>query len=372
MAASTDRATHSRTRMELQAVLQTLPEAVFLLDANSRIVDVNPAAEQLIGQAEQELLGEEAEVLSSRIMGPAVSSTRPPIVARALEGEQVRHERRIFQAGTSRESVEVMVSGSPMYDTSHRLLGALIVIEDISEISALQKQVASSERHFAVGQMTAGLAHDFNNILATISDALCVLQMERNRSQRDRAMLTIITNAVHRGSEIVNNIREYLRGNWPLRSRVDVQRLLEEVLLLSQPMLEMHPHIKVQHELNEGCEVDANAPELRRVFTNLALNAVDAMPQGGTLTVRCARNGERVIVSVEDTGTGIPAAARNRIFSPYFTTKAKGTGLGLSGARSAIQAQGGDIRFESSPGKGTTFFISLPVATERAQELRAA
>ena len=105
-----------------------------------------------------------------------------------------------------------------MYYPSQRLLGALIVIEDVTELSALQEQVASSERHFAVGQMTAGLAHDFNNVLGTISQAVYVLEMAaRDRSEADRTMLSIINNAVRRGAEIVNNIREYLRGHCEVR-----------------------------------------------------------------------------------------------------------------------------------------------------------
>ncbi len=134
-----------------------------------------------------------------------------------------------------------------MYYPSKRPLGALIVIEDVTELSALQQQVASSERHFEVGQMTAGLAHDFNNVLGTISQAVYVLGTGAERSESDRNMLSIINNAVRRGAEIVNNIREYLRGNREVRSRVDMRQLLEEVLQMAQPVLEMHPEIKVIH-----------------------------------------------------------------------------------------------------------------------------
>jgi signal transduction histidine kinase len=150
-----------------------------------------------------------------------------------------------------------------------------------------------------------------------------------------------------------------------MRTRVDMRRLLEEVLQMAQPALGMHPEIKVRQEIRDTCEVYASPPELRRVFTNLVLNALDAMPQGGELTILCFRDEGRAIVSVEDTGAGIPLESQKMIFSPYFTTKARGTGLGLSGAHKAIRAQGGDIRFESSLGKGTRFFVSLPVANSQ-------
>ena len=354
-------------KMELQSVLQSLPEAVFLFDVHSCIIDLNKAAEQLTGQGREELLGMDAKALFSRVVGAEGDMSPELIVTRTLCGEFVHHERRIFHSGGSSSPIDVGISGSPLYYSSKRILGALIVIEDVTELSALQRQVASSERHFAVGQMTASLAHDFNNVLDTISQVIYVLETTPDRSDSDRTMLTLINNAVRRGAEIVNNIREYLRGNSEVRTPVDMRKLLEEVLQLAQPMLEMHPDIKLSHEIEDASEVYASAPELRRVFTNLVINALEAMPLGGVLTVLCTRSEGRMIVSVKDTGGGIPLETQNRIFLPYFTTKPKGTGLGLSGARKAIQAQGGDIRFESSP-EGTTFFVSLPVANDQERQ----
>ena len=359
--------------LELQSVLQSLPEAVFIFDSHARVIDLNKAAEQLTGQSRDELLGANAGALFSRVTSADIDVNPEPIVSRTLAGEFVRHERRIFRSAANGRPVEVRISGTPVNYPSNQVLGALIAIEDVTELSDLQQQVASSERHFAVGQMTAGLAHDFNNVLGMISQAVYVLEMAPNRSESDHTMLSIIDNAVHRGAEIVNNIREYLRGSSESRIRVDMRRLLEEVLQLAQPILEMHPDITVIHQVDEACEVYASAAELRRVFTNLVLNALDAMPQGGVLTILCTRREGRMLVSVRDTGPGIPPESQHKIFSPYFTTKAKGTGLGLSGARKAIEEQGGDIRFESSPGEGTTFFVSLPIADgQERQDPRAA
>jgi polar amino acid transport system substrate-binding protein len=348
--------------LALQSVLQSLPEAVFIFDAHACVIDLNKAAEQLTGQGRDELLGANAGALFSRVTSADININPEPIVSRTLAGEFVRHERRILASAATGRPVEVRISGTPMYYPSNQVLGALIAIEDVTELSDLQHQVASSERHFAVGQMTAGLAHDFNNVLGMISQAVYVLETVPNRSESDHTMLSIIDNAVHRGAEIVNNIREYLRGSSEIRSRVDMRHLLEEVLQLAQPILEMHPDIAVKHQIDDACEVYASPAELRRVFTNLVLNALDAMPQGGALTILCARSQGRMLVSVGDTGPGIPPESQSKIFSPYFTTKPKGTGLGLSGAHKAIEEQGGDIRFETSPGEGTTFFISLPLA----------
>ena len=241
-------------------------------------------------------------------------------------------------------------------------------MHDVTELAALQKQSDSNERHVAVGQMTAGLVHDFNNVLSTISEAVAALQNNEKRSPRDSTILGIIGNAVYYGSETIRHTREYLAGAREKPAPIDVPHLLEEVLELTHPALKMHSNITVVRE-TQGCgRIFANADELRRAFTNLVLNALEAMPQGGTLTVSCMHHDDQVLVKLHDTGTGIPADVQNKIFKPYFTTKAKGTGLGLVGARRAIQSQGGEIRFESSPSKGTTFFVSLPAPPTSAQE----
>jgi two-component system sensor histidine kinase HydH len=255
-----------------------------------------------------------------------------------------------------------------MHDLQGHIIGAMLVLQDITELSKLQRQVASSERHFAVGQMTAGLAHDFNNVLNSISEAVYVLDMKKERSEHDRTMLHVIDTAVRRGSEIVSNIREYLRGNRQIRERLDTSQVLVEALQLAQPLLESRSDIKLVREFGVAAPVEAVPAELRRVFTNLILNAVEAMPQGGTLSLRCGTNGNWIAASISDTGPGIPADKQKMIFSPYFTTKPKGTGLGLAGARRAINSLGGEIRFESSPGRGTTFYVLLPPAKSQATD----
>jgi PAS domain S-box-containing protein len=354
--------------VKLQSVLQSLPEALFLFDNQGRIIDLNQPAEQLVGVAREELLGHPAKVLSDRVNA---GDTEETAVERALRGDHVRHERRVFRTGKAGELREMLISASPMCDMGGGIVGALLVLQDITELTALQRQVESSERHFAVGQMTAGLAHDFNNVLNTISEAVYVLETHNNRSEHDRSMLGIIESAVRRGSEMVGNLREYLRGNRIARERLDMRRLIEEVLQLAQPLLETHPSIQVVRQLEEVPAVEANPAELRRVFVNLVRNALEAMPQGGTLTLRCNRTDDRVATSVADNGTGIPLDEQKMIFSPYYTTKSKGTGLGLAEARRAVQAHGGQIRFESSPGAGTTFHVLLPIANAGAKPLPA-
>ncbi len=358
-------------KLDWQSILWSLPEAVFFLDPQGRIVDLNPAAEQISRRTRRELLAS-GDLFFRPVANHEAGRANERIVTRVVGGELVRKERCLFERGENVQPLEVLLSGSPLRDSSGTLIGALMLIQDITEINELQRQLASSERHFAVGQMAGGLAHDFNNVLNTISQAVRVLEMEPERTARDHQMFDIVDNAVRRGSEVIANIRGYLQGRQEPRSRIDMGRLLEEVLDLTGPLIAIHDDVEVERLMDNGCEVYANAPELRRAFTNLILNAVDAMPEGGTLTVRCSRSGGNIVAGVKDTGIGIAPEAQKMIFSPYFTTKAKGTGLGLVGARRTIKAQGGDIGFDSVPGSGTTFYVTLPVAKREINGSQAA
>jgi PAS domain S-box-containing protein len=348
----------SEKKIDLQSVLRTLPEAVFLFDDRACIADLNQAAEELAGQERSRLLGVPA---SSLFHGVSQHDLQEPVASRALRGELVLRERQAFHT-SSGEPLEVLISVGPMKDSDGQVRGAMLIVQDVTELSALQRQVASCERHFVVGQMTAGLVHDFSNVLNTISQAVNVLESNESHSDHERAMLGIIGNAVRRGSETVGNVRGYLLGSRRKRSRIDIRQMLEEVVQLARPMLENHAGIKVKLALRDCAEVHGNSDELRRAFINLLLNAIEAMPVGGTLTVSCSAVDDQVEVSMTDTGSGIALSDQKMIFSPYFTTKAKGTGLGLAGARRAIEAQGGEIRFESSEGTGTTFYVKLPIA----------
>jgi signal transduction histidine kinase len=216
--------------------------------------------------------------------------------------------------------------------------------------------------------MTAGLVHDFSNVLSTISEAVVILDEAPGSTEHDRVVLGIIRNAVRSGGETLGNIRKYLAGKRE-RGRIEIRRLLEEVLELTNPLL-LHKHagVSVVREMDDCSEVQANQDELRRAFTNLVLNALEAMPQKGTLTIGCRQAQGRVLVTVRDTGTGMAPEVQKKIFSAYFTTKSKGTGLGLAGAQRAIEAQGGQIRFESAPGRGTTFYVTLPALGAQAKE----
>ena len=355
-------------KVEAGSVLRAVPEAALLLDKQGHILDLNPAAERLISHPRAELLGSAADRVLGQSIGDSQRGVQGPL-SRALEGQSTQCSGQVFRAAGG-DSLPVTLAVSPVYDRSGQVAGSLLAIQDRTEVARLQSELESSERHLAVGEMTAGLVHDFSNVLNAISEAVHVLETDGQGSERDRTLLGVIHNAVRRGGETVNNVRKYLVGKRVPPSQINLCQLLDEVLELTNPALRTHAGILVVRETQDCDEVQANADELRRALTNLVLNALDAMPERGTLTVGCRQKGGRVVVSIKDTGTGISAEAQSKIFSAYFTTKSKGMGLGLAGARRAIEAQGGNICFESLPGRGTTFYVTLPTRAEVAQHNR--
>jgi signal transduction histidine kinase len=210
--------------------------------------------------------------------------------------------------------------------------------------------------------MASGIAHDFNNVLNTITQATALLQTRPEPSEEQRFYLNMIDNSARRGAEIIKRVREYIRGGSGETALVDVRALMQDALELTRPLWRGVSNLSVITQFQPVSPVRANAADLRRVFTNLIVNAMQAMPEGGQLTLRCEEHGGKVYASVQDTGSGIPSEQQKKIFLPYFTTKPTGTGLGLSTAQKMLLAQGGNISFQSEPGKGSTFTVELPAA----------
>jgi PAS domain S-box-containing protein len=349
-------------QIEISELIDSMPEAVFIFDEAGKVIEANSAAEQMFEVSADEIKKfSPADIAAYLAANGQHPTSKDMVVRRALHGETVRQERRTLTLPKVESSLEALVSANPIRDEKGRIVGALIVVRDITELTVLQQKMADAERHNAIGKMAAGLAHDFNNVLDTISQAVSVMELDPNRPAEERQVVTrMIRNAVRRGAEIVGSVRRFLVGNREETGSVDLNEILEEAIELTRPLWQVNHKISIQRHFQPVRCVRVNASELRRVFTNLIINSIEAMPQGGTLSVGCEEKPGRVMAFVQDTGQGIPEDKKRHIFSPYFTTKAGGTGLGLAGAERTVHAQRGEIRFESREGQGTRFWLDFP------------
>ena len=246
------------------------------------------------------------------------------------------------------------------------------------DLAAAQDQLIRTEKLRALGEMASGVAHDFNNLLSSILGRAQLL-MRRVEDPKLRQWLQVIERAATDGARTVRRIQEFarIRRDQPFVA-VDLNRVVQDALEVTQSRWQEDAEsrgvtIRVTTDLTPVPSVSGDPAELREVLTNLILNAVDAMPEGGTLTLATRADETTVSLSVSDTGTGMTPDVQPRIFDPFFTTKGpSGTGLGLSITYGIVSRHGGQIRVESAEGQGTTFHLTFPVSTVEAEPPRAA
>jgi signal transduction histidine kinase len=243
----------------------------------------------------------------------------------------------------------------------------LIIVDDITERVDLEAQLSQADKLSSIGLLAAGVAHEVNTPLAVISSYAQMLSKQLQGDEKKSTVLEKITRQTFRASEIVNNLLNFSRTSGAEFTEVDVNQIILDTLSLLEHQFKI-AKIHVQDDLASHLPfIQGNTGRLQQVFLNLFLNAKDAMPNGGTLRI-VTSNGDGVSVIVSDTGSGIAQEHIQRIYDPFFTTKAtiqdgqkRGTGLGLSVSYGIIQEHAGKIRVESSPQEGTTFYLDFPL-----------
>ena len=242
--------------------------------------------------------------------------------------------------------------------------------QTLKELKQAQDQIIQAEKLRALGEMASGVAHDFNNALAVIlgNIQLLLYQLDRLGVQEVRQQLRSLEQATKDAAETVRRIQEFtgLRRDREFVS-VPIGEMIKEVVTITQPRWrdqaqERGIHIELTTQGDETPLVFGSPSELREVLTNIVFNAIEAMPEGGTITLSSQPHGNWVEVRIHDTGTGMPEEVKKRIFDPFFTTKGvTNSGLGLSVSYGIVKRHGGEILVESEPGKGTTFILHLPM-----------
>jgi len=290
-----------------------------------------------------------------------------PMIAgdRALGVLVVRGGDRVFTDADERLLMNIAhlaalaLSSARLYEERTRALG---------ELGAAQDQLVRTEKLRALGEMASGVAHDFNNLLAAILGRAQLL-LRRVKEPQQRQWLQVIERSALDGAQTVKRLQDFtrIRRDEPMIP-LTLSDIVRDALEITQSRWQEEPlsrgvSIEVRTALPAVPPILGDGAELREVFTNLILNAVDAMPEGGTLTLQTAVAERQVVATVADTGTGIPEAVRDKIFDPFFTTKgARGTGLGLSLSYGIVSRHGGTITVDSAEGRGTTFRVALPAA----------
>jgi signal transduction histidine kinase/CHASE3 domain sensor protein/ActR/RegA family two-component response regulator len=363
----------------LQNTIASMADAVLVTDESGGILISNPAAERLFGQ--RLAIGAESGPTPYHSFRPDTTMPIPPEdspIRRALAGKDVDNLEMSLRRVGETKGLHIVANGRPLRDPSGAPKGAVVVYRDVTDTIETERQLRQSQKLDAIGQLTGGVAHDFNNILTVITGTIDILARAVADDASLRAIARLIDQAAERGAELTSRLLAFSRRQ-PLQPReTDVNGLIIETVKLLRPSL--GEQVEIESALQEDAWAAVIDPsELGTALINLAINARDAMPGGGKLTFESANilvdenlgrindglsAGSYVVIAVSDTGTGIPAALRDKVFEPFFTTKevGKGTGLGLSMVYGFAKQSGGHVRIYSEEGNGTTVRLYLPRA----------
>ena len=334
-------------------IIESLTVGVAVIDEGGLVTGWNRVLEQQFGLSRAQALNRHlSDVIGfenfQAIFPPDTQSEYQLLSEISLTIRQ--GEKRIFD-----------VARTPLLDNHLQPYGTIIVFEDITERIRLQQQMVTSEKLASIGLLSAGVAHEINTPLTGISSYVQMLQKKLTEANYLQ-VLKKIEDQTDRVSKIVKNLLSFARNPAdPAFHRIDLKESLEEIISLIDYRLKSL-NINLALDLKPVI-IYAQKERLQQVFINIILNALDAMPGGGQLTIQTGQQGRQAIIKIADTGLGIKPEHLPRVFDPFFTTKGigKGTGLGLSISFAIIKEHEGQILVDSQVGQGTTFTIILPV-----------
>ncbi len=359
-------------RLQLAAIVESSADAIISKDMDGRITHWNQGAERLYGYSSREVIGKSIALL----MPPERSDDFPDIMNKLRKGERVEHYETVRRRKDGTR-VDVSLSISPITDTAGKVLGAAAIARDISGRKQAEEALRKAEKLSATGRLAAAIAHEINNPLESLTNLIYLLQLNQSLDNVARQHLRLAQGELQRAAHVTKQMLAFHRPS-SKPAPVNLSEVLDNILSLYTP-LTRSSGISVVKRYEDGTTISGFSEEIHQVFANVVRNAIEAIPQGGKITLHVfasrewnggGRAGARAVIA--DTGTGIYAEHRERIFEPFFTTKGEnGTGLGLWVSSGIVLKHGGSIRVRSSTRSGrsgTIFNVFLPAETTGSQD----
>ena len=353
-------------RVLQEHILKSVGNGILTMDLNGSITSWNPAAEQITGYSYDEIKNSWQEVFGSSIkglFGHTDSLRERPF---RFDGQLVKKDGTLASIG---------MTASLLKDDASAVRGIILTFQDITKILEMEDHIRRQERLVTVGSLAAGIAHEIRNPLAALSGSIQVLQNELKLKDDNKRLMDIVVNETDRLNNIITEFLEYARPASVQTDHIELNSLLDETITLLKNSKNFHENISVRREIDPHLVLKGDSQRLRQVFWNLLINACQAMPSGGILSIVAAIDMQTeddtawCQITISDTGLGINNGDLRKIFEPFFTTKAGGTGLGLAIAYRIIEDHGGSIAIDSEPGKGAQFSIRLPMIEDNAYPL---
>jgi signal transduction histidine kinase len=343
----------SALKDNVDQLMSKLQDGLMLFTRDLRVVLVSAPVERFLGRPRGELLGKTAREIFSR------DSHLGVLVLDAFEFKRPLQQNEFVAAAGRR----VQVSLDFVQEKSTQI-GALLIMRDAESVQRIGDEIEMSRRLSASGRVTGGVAHEVKNPINAIVLHLQLLQNKLAQLDPDtRRHMDIIGSEIHRLDRVVQTLVDFMRARELRLVEMDLRRMLDDVALLATPDAEQHGVTILRDLPLEPLPVKADLDLMKQALLNVVLNGIQAMPDGGQLTISASRNDNAVIAEVRDRGMGIPKDVQDKIFELYFTTKRDGNGIGLAQTYQILQWHYGSVEFESTEGLGTTFRFHLPIAT---------
>ena len=371
----TQRKAAEDARRRLAAIVESSGDAIVSKDLHGIVKSWNPQAERMFGYTAEEMIGQPITI----IVPPEFYSDEEMILGKIKNGETIDHFETV-RVAKSGERIDVSLSISPIKDEQGRILGAAKIARDIREHKRIERALRTTEKLAAAGRLAATVAHEINNPLEAVTNLIYLAKRNLPNADKVAAYLLSASQELDRVAHITRQTLGFYRDTTsPIR--MNLANTIDDLLLLYEKRLEVR-HIKIVKQFERDAEVTAFAGEIRQAISNLLTNSMDAMPAGGSLTIRVRKAHEwnnsgapGVRITIADTGSGITPQHRKNLFQPFFTTKPDvGTGLGLWITQGIVDKHGGLLHLKSRTSigtSGTAFSILIPCNGKQGVERRS-
>lgn len=350
-----------------ESIVESVNVGLLAVDENGRITRCNTMFEQMLGLSREEAQGKLVEEIFDENFAHSLSQ----ILGKSKwHLQEMRHGYKLSTTSTSGKNLIINVAVAPLRSTIHEQTGAIIVLENVTSRVKLEETLQQSEKLSSIGLLAAGVAHEVNTPLTGVSSYTQMLLGMIPETDPKHALLLKVQKQTDRATNIAGNLLNFSRvGNHSDFSEVLVNKILDDTLQLLEPQLRKSRVEIIKNYEPDTPKVYANAGKLQQIFTNLILNARDAMFEGGNITLTTKADDETVTIQVADNGSGIDPENLSKIYDPFFTTKAvgSGTGLGLAVTYGIVQEHSGTIAASSEIGRGTIFSLEFPIADKLDQ-----
>lgn len=350
-----------------ESIIESINVGLLAVDLEGRVTRLNSALEHILDLRRDAAVGKRVENLFSEDFADTLKQV---LGKDGWRLQEIRNIYKLHTATRANRGLVLNIALAPLQDGQGQT-GALVIVEDVTARISLEEQLQQREKLSSIGLLAAGVAHEVNTPLTGVSSYTQMLLGMLNENDPKHALLQKVRAQAERATNIVNNLLNFSRtGSASEFIEIDVARVLDDTLQLLEPQLR-RSQIEIVRSYDEDApEAFGNAAKLQQVFTNLILNARDAIPDGGRIIVATAvAEDGSLVAEISDTGIGIAPENVAKIYDPFYTTKGvgRGTGLGLAVSYGIVQEHAGRISVASTPGHGTTFRITLPTARVRAR-----